>query len=196
MSAPSKPASTFLNMMITLVVIASLSAFVLAKVENLTKDPIRKAKDQRELQAISEVVGEFDNNPFDEQMTIFTPDKKHKLTLYPARKNGNITSFAIKSYSNAGFGGRIELITGFYIDGAIKSFKVIEQKETPGLGSKINEPAFKDQFDGFNPAKHKLKVRQDGGDIDAVTAATISSRAVIDAIQNAVDAYNNFNTGN
>lgn len=196
MSNKTKTSSSFFNMVVTLVLIAVLSAFVLAKVELFTKEPIQKAKDQRELQAISEVVNEFDNNPFEERMIITTPNKKHKLELYPARKDGVINSFAIKTYTNTGFGGRMELIVGFYIDGTIKNFKVIDHKETPGLGSRVNEPRFKEQFNGFNPSKHKFKVKQDGGEIDAVTAATISSRAVINAIQRAVDAYNNFNAGN
>ena len=83
-------------------------------------------------------------------------------------------------------------IVGFYIDGAIKSFAITQHKETPGLGSKINDDKFKQQFNGYNPQKGIFKVRQDGGDIDAVTGATISSRAVIKAIQRAVDAFNNF----
>lgn len=186
----------FLKMLATLTIIAVLSAFVLASVYKLTEKPIQEAKDQRELEAISQVVEAFDNNPFAEKMIITTPDKKHRLELFPARKNGSINSFAIKTYSNSGFGGRMELIAGFYIDGSIKSFKIIEHHETPGLGSKADEPKFKNQFDGFNPNKHKFKVRQDGGDIDGITAATITSRAVIDAIQRAVDAYNNFNAGN
>ncbi len=186
----------FLKMLATLTIIAVLSAFVLASVYKLTEKPIQEAKDQRELEAISQVVEAFDNNPFAEKMIITTPDKKHRLELFPARKNGSINSFAIKTYSNSGFGGRMELIVGFYIDGSIKSFKIIEHHETPGLGSKADEPKFKNQFDGFNPGKHKFKVRQDGGDIDGITAATITSRAVIDAIQRAIDAYNNFNAGN
>lgn len=186
----------FLKMLATLTIIAVLSAFVLASVYKLTEKPIQEAKDQRELEAISQVVEVFDNNPFAEKMIITTPDKKHRLELFPARKNGSINSFAIKTYSNSGFGGRMELIAGFYIDGSIKSFKIIEHHETPGLGSKADEPKFKNQFDGFNPGKHKFKVRQDGGDIDGITAATITSRAVIDAIQRAIDAYNNFNAGN
>ncbi len=186
---------TFLKMLCTLTLIAVLAAFILAGVHKLTKQPIAAAKDQRELEAISEVVEAFDNNPFAEKMIITTPDKKHKLEFFPARKNGKINSFAIKTYSDNGFGGRLELIAGFYIDGAIKSFKITDHHETPGLGSKADEPKFKEQFDGFNPNKHKFKVRQDGGEIDGVTAATITSRAVIDAIQRAVDAYNNFNAG-
>ena len=89
----------------------------------------------------------------------------------------------------------MELIAGFYINGAVKNFKVTDHKETPGLGTKVSEDAFRSQFDGFNPKRRIFKVRQDGGKIDAVTAATISSRAVVDAIQRAIDAYNHFKTG-
>ena len=146
--------------------------------------------------AISEVVNEFDNNPFAEKMTITTKNKKYKLVMYPARKNGKLNSVAIKSYTNTGFGGRIEIMTGFNVDGSIKTFKVISNHETPGLGSKIDEPKFKEQFRGFNPRLQILKVRQDGGDVDAVTAATVSSRAVLKAINRAYDAFRNFNSGN
>lgn len=182
------------KMVFTLTLIAVLSAFILGEVEQLTKAPIQEAKNQRELAAISEVVDEFDNNPFAERMIILSADKKDKLTLYPARKDGTINSVAIKTYSNNGFGGKIEMMVGLFMDGSITGYKIIDHKETPGLGTKVSEPKFKDQFSGFSPKKNKLKVRQDGGDIDAVTAATISSRAVIDGITRAIDAYNNFTT--
>ena len=186
---------TFFKVLASLTGIAVVSAFVMSGVYQITKEPIAKAKDSQELEAISEVVEEFDNDPFAEKTIITTPDKKHKLAFFPARKNGVINSFAIKTYSNNGFGGRIEMIVGFYIDGAIKNFKITEHQETPGLGSKADENKFKSQFDGFNPNKHIFKVKKDGGEIDGITAATITSRAVIDAIQRAVDAYNNFNAG-
>lgn len=186
---------TFLKMLVSLTTIAVVAAFVMAGVYELTKEPIAKAKDNQELKAISQVVEEFDNNPFSEKTIISTPDKKHKLEFFPARKDGVINSFAIKTYSYNGFGGKLEMIVGFYIDGAIKSFKITDHHETPGLGSKADEPKFKAQFDGFNPNKHIFKVKKDGGEIDGITAATITSRAVIDAIQRAVDAYNNFNAG-
>ncbi len=182
-------------MLSSLMIIAVVAAFVLSSVYKLTEKPIAAAKDKRELEAIKEVVGTFNNDPFAEQMTIMTPDQKHKLQFYPARQDGVINSFAIKTFSDNGFGGRLEMIVGFYINGAIKNFKITNHHETPGLGSKADEPKFKEQFDGFNPQKRKFKVRQDGGEIDAVTAATITSRAVIDAIQRALDAYNNFYAG-
>ena len=185
----------FIVPVITLVTIASLSAFLLGYVHQETFDAIQKAKDNQELAAISEVVGEFDNDPFAEKTTIFTKNKKNKLTMYPARKGGKLTSVAIKSYTNTGFGGRIEIMTGINVSGSIKSFKVISSNETPGLGSKVDDPKFKEQLNDFYPHRQILKVKQDGGDIDAVTAATISSRAVLRAIERAFDAFNNFNSG-
>lgn len=178
-----------------LVGIACLSAYALGYVHAITKEPIQKAKDAKELQAIAEVVNEFDNNPFAEKMVITGKNKKNKLTMYPARKDGKLNSVAIKSYTNTGFGGKVEIITGFNVDGSIKSFKVISSNETPGLGSKVDDPKFKQQLSGFHPQKQILKVKQDGGDVDAVTAATISSRAVLKAIGSAFDAFNNFSSG-
>ena len=190
------PVRDFIVPVITLVAIAAASAFVLGYVYQVTLVPIQEAKDNQELAAIAEVAGEFDNNPFAEKMVILTKNKKHKLVMYPARKNGILSSVAIKTYTNTGFGGRVELMAGFNVDGSIKNFKIISSHETPGLGSKDDEPKFKEQFAGFHPQKQVLKVRQDGGDIDAVTAATISSRAVLKAIERAFDAFATFNSGN
>lgn len=185
----------FITPVATLVIIAATSASVLGYVYEVTKEPIKKAKDNQELAAISEVVDNFDNNPFAEKMTIVTKNKKHKLVMYPARQKGKLKSVAIKTHTNAGFGGRIEIMAGFNVDGSIKSYKVISSNETPGLGSKIDEDKFKEQFSGFHPNRQILKVRQDGGDIDAVTAATISSRALLKALSRAFDALSNFNSG-
>ena len=80
-------------------------------------------------------------------------------------------------------------MVGMWKDGTINKVEVTDQKETPGLGTKMAEPAFKNQFEGKNPAKFVLKVKKDGGDVDAITAATISSRAVCDAIARAYKAY-------
>ena len=188
--------SEMMTPVFVLVTIAVCSAFALGYVHQKTIDPIQQAKDNQELEAIAHVVNEFDNNPFAEKQIIITRNKKHKLIMYPARKDGQLNSVAIKTYTNTGFGGRIELMAGFNVDGSIKGFKIISAHETPGLGSKVDEPKFKKQFEGFHPQKQILKVRQDGGDIDAVTAATISSRAVLKAIDRAFDAFFNFNSGN
>jgi electron transport complex protein RnfG len=93
-----------------------------------------------------------------------------------------------------GFGGHIELMAGFLPDGTIYNSLVIQHKETPGLGTRMTEPKFHDQVNGKNPADFQLKVKKDGGQVDAITAATISSRAYCDAIQRAYNALQKIDT--
>lgn len=187
--------SNLINMTLSLLVVAAFSAVTLGYFYETTKEPIAKAKNQKILNAITEVVGTFDNDPFAEKTNITTPDGKYKLEMYPARENGIITSVAIRTHSDNGFGGRIELIIGMLMDGTVSGYKVIDQKETPGLGTKIASGKFAEQFVGMNSYNDNFKLKKDGGDIDAITGATISSRAVIDAIEKAIVAYKKFNTG-
>lgn len=187
--------STLFNMTAALLCIAVISALSLGYVYQITKEPIARAKDKKTLDAISEVVGDFDNNPFAEKTEIIAPNGKYKLELYPARQNGIITSVAIKSFSDNGFGGKVELIIGMLMDGTVTGYKVIEQKETPGLGTKITEKKFSEQFIGLNAYRDKIRLKSDGGKIDAVTGATISSKAVIEAVKKAVVTYKKFNAG-
>jgi electron transport complex protein RnfG len=80
-------------------------------------------------------------------------------------------------------------MVGIMPDGTIKDIEVVLHKETPGLGTKMTSPSFKDQFKNMDPAQVDIRVKKDGGDIDAITAATISSRAFSAATQLAVDTY-------
>jgi len=185
---PKTLSSSLGHMVCAMTFVAVFAGTILGFSYQITKAPIQTAKDNRKLEAIKEVIGsEFDNNPFAERINI-----GNGIELYPARQNGKITSIAIKTYSNNAFSGRMELIVGFMLDGTINGYKVIEQKETPGLGSKIEEPKFSSQFKGLSPISKSFKVRQDGGEIDAITSATISSRAVVDAISRAYNKYLNF----
>ena len=87
-------------------------------------------------------------------------------------------------------------MVGFAINGDIQRIVVIEHKETPGLGSKMSSPKFLDQFFGKNPAQMKLKVKKDGGEVDAITGATITSRAFSEAVQVAYETFQSENHGN
>ena len=107
------------------------------------------------------------------------------LDIYPAKKDSVLVGYAVNTNTKKGFSGNISLMAGFKPDGTIVNITVLEQKETPGLGTKMTEPLFKDQFTDKNPSSFTLKVKKDGGQIDAITAATISSRAFCDAIQRA-----------
>ena len=191
MTTTKKMPSTLRNMITAMVITAALAGAVLGISYKITKGPIEAAKDTRKMEAVKEVVfGEFDNNPFQDRIEI----GKTGIELYPARQGSKITSIAVKTYSNNGFSGRIELIVGFLLDGTINGYKIIDQKETPGLGTKVSENKFSEQFKGMNPGSSNFKVRQDGGEIDAVTSATISSRAVIDAIKRGYDNYTRFSS--
>ncbi len=186
-----KPANTLRNMILAMVITAGFSAIILSLSHIITEEPIKKAQDAKKLEAIQAVLPpDYDNNPYQDRITL----SGSNIELYPARQGSKITSVAMKTYSDNAFSGRLELIVGFLLNGTITDYKVISHKETPGLGSKITEEKFARQLRGFNIEKQNLKVRQDNGDIDAVTSATISSRAVLDAIRRAYDSYNKFNT--
>ena len=111
-----------------------------------------------------------------------------ELEFYPAKKNGELVGTAVKTYTNNGFGGKIWLMVGFNPDGSVANYSVLEHKETPGLGSKMDvwfTPNGKGNITGKTPGTQGLKVSKDGGDVDAITAATISSRAFLDAVNRA-----------
>jgi electron transport complex protein RnfG len=111
------------------------------------------------------------------------------LEVYPAKKGDKLVASAIRTYSPKGYGGNVWLMVGLLPDGTIHNVSVLEHHETPGLGTKMAETAFIDQFIDKNPASFTLEVKKDGGDIDAISGATISSRAFAQAAQLAFDNY-------
>lgn len=184
-----KISSSLKNMILSLCLIGIFSAFIIGSVHQITEKPIAEAKNRAEADAIYKIIGmKADNNPFADKLKVKLKNSKSKLTVYPLKKDGLIKAFAIKSNSNKGFGGKLEILVGITIDGYILGYEVLKSQETPGLGTKVSEEKFKSQFVGLRP-KEELKVKQDGGEIDAVTAATISSRAVTEAVQQAYDGY-------
>jgi electron transport complex protein RnfG len=180
----AKTESTLKNMVMSLTLITLISSACLGLVYEMTKGPIALSILNKKLDAIKQVVPEFDNNPNDEMYRLPTGEGD-SLDIFPAKKNGEIVGYAVNTYTTKGFSGNISLIAGFKTDGTIVNIAVLDHKETPGLGTKMTEPEFRDQFTGKNPAEFMLKVKKDGGPVDAITAATISSRAYCDAIQRA-----------
>ena len=178
----SKKESTFINMVITLLVIAVVSAGVLGGVYVLTKEPIALAKKKKQEKAIKMVLPEFDSL---KSVKVASYDGGDSLLFTYAKKEGKVIGVAINSYTDKGFSGHIEIMVGLLPDGTIYNTAVLAHSETPGLGTKMSSPGFKDQFMNKNPATFKLKVTKDKGDVDAITAATISSRAFCDAVDRA-----------
>lgn len=184
----SKRESNFLNMVITLFIVSSVAALVLGGVYTVTKEPIALAKKRKLEAAIKTVLPEFDTL---RSAKIALGDGDDSLVFYFGSKDKKIIGTAVKTYTMKGFSGKIELMVGFLQDGTISNTAVVSHKETPGLGDKmdIKKSDFPVQFKGKNPANYLLKVTKDGGDVDAITAATISSRAFCDAVDRAYKAF-------
>jgi len=187
----AKTESTFKNMVLSLTLISLVSSACLGFVYEFTKKPIELSNLNKKLNAIKLVVPEFTNNPYEEMFRLATGDGD-SLEIYPAKKDETIVGYAVNTFTSKGFSGNISMMAGFKPDGVIFNITVLEHKETPGLGTKMTEPEFKDQFNDKNPADFELKVKKDGGPVDAITAATISSRAFCDAV---TKAYNTLQKG-
>jgi len=187
----AKTESTFRNMALSLTLIALVSSALLGFVYELTKEPIAISNLNKKLSAIKQVVPEFTNNPNAEMYKLPTGEGD-SLEIYPAKKDDILIGYAVNTYTTKGFSGNISLMTGFRPDGTIINITVLDHKETPGLGTKMADPEFKDQFNEKDPSSFELKVDKDGGPVDAITAATISSRAFCDAVQR---AYNTLQKG-
>ncbi|MDR1583394.1 MAG: RnfABCDGE type electron transport complex subunit G [Prevotellaceae bacterium] len=181
--------SSFKNMTLTLLVITFVSSGILAGVYELTKDAINAVRIQKINNGIAEVLPLFDNNPSENVYKKFVDGDT--VYVYIATKDNENVGAAVQTFTNNGYGGRIVLLVGFLADGTINSINVISHNETPGLGDKIDpkKHGFSLQFHGKNPESCKLVVKKDGGDVDAITASTISSKAFCDAVSRAYSVY-------
>jgi electron transport complex protein RnfG len=187
----AKKESTFGNMLLALLVISLVSSTALGFVYEFTKEPIRMVEINKTNAAIQAVVPAFDNQPALE--TFKVASDLDSLRFYPAKRNGELVGTAVETFTKKGFSGLIRLMIGFAPDGSIIEISVLQHQETPGLGDKIDKKKsnFSLQFQGKNPGNFKLSVKKDRGDVDAITASTISSRAYCDAVQRAYNAYMN-----
>lgn len=179
--------SNFLNMVAVLTVIGLVAALALGFTYSKTRPEIEAAALKKQEKIITAVLDgiPYDNKPLAEKYTV---DGFDGLELYPAKQGGELVGVAVKTVSPAGYSGNVWIMVGFKPDGTINRTSVIEHKETPGLGTKM-DTKWKDQYTGKNPGTNNLKVRNDGGEIDAITAATISSRAFSGAVQKGYDAF-------
>lgn len=176
-------------MVLSLLGITLVASLAVGVIYRVTAGPIADAKTAKLTNAIAQVLPPFDNTPGDSVQTLNIDGGEVKI--YSGTKNGQPVGYAIESFSNNGFSGEVRLIVGFNPDGTIYRTEVLSQHETPGLGDKMerSKSDFAQQFDGKNPADFHLAVSKDGGDVDAITAATISSRAYTEAIARAYNVF-------
>ena len=176
-------------MTICLLAICLVCSGLLAGVYALTKEPIDNAAKAKNEAAIKEVLPE-EVAKIDEEKSIELDGVKYTYNL-AYDEDGNTVGCAV-NVAPVGFGGPIVIKVGFKVDAQtgknlVWNTKVLSHAETPGLGAKCSESAFADQFKGLDPTVKTLEVTKDGGDIDAVTASTITSRAFTDGVATAVN---------
>ena len=185
--------SSLMNMVLVLTGITVIAGALLGYVNELTKGPIAEANAKALSDAIALVVPGFDNNPAQTPESIELNGATYKI--YKATKGGEFIGAAVESSAN-GFGGALNVLVGFDKEGNILDYSLLSHAETPGLGSKAADWFKKGQkgdITGKNPGKGALVVNKDGGDVDAITASTITTRAFLNAVNNAYAAYSGQN---
>lgn len=188
--------SNLQNMVLVLTGSALICGGLLAYVNNLTKPTIEAQADKALNEGIAAVLGGDAGNRLAEPETVKREiaGKEQEFIIYKMQ-NGT----AVQSTDPNGFGGNLKVLVGFNADGDILGYTVLEHAETPGLGAKAGEWFQKGQpgcIIGKNPGKSNFTVSKDGGDIDAITASTITSRAFLRAVQQAYNTLKDNTDGN
>ena len=176
-----KAQSTLVNMLLSLTAIALVAAAALAALNSVTEEPIKNAQADKEQKAISAVLPQFEQV---ENRVI-----EGRQCYVGLDKAGNVVGVAVKDSSSAGFGGMLKLMVGFDAEGKVYGYQVLETHETPGLGAKADlwfQKGGKGDIVGRQPkADAALKVKKDGGEIDAISGSTITSRAFLGIVNEA-----------
>ena len=185
--------STWYNMAGVLTSIALVAGAALASVNELTKGPIEELRIKSEQNAISQVLGGGDVKVLSVDTLVWND------CPYIVSDAGN-KGMAIKAIDplNASFGGGLTIMVGFDAQGAIKGYSVLQTNETPGLGAKAStwfQQGGKGCIIGLNPGDKPLTVSKDGGNVDAITASTITSRSFLRAVNAAYGAFKSKKTG-
>lgn len=185
--------STITNMVIVLVGVALVTGSILAYVNHVTEEPIKLQAEKSLADGIKAVMGGVELTVAKEDTVKQTAAGK-KLTFViheTVGKDSKPIGAAVES-TTGGFGGDLKVLVGFDTDGNILGYTILQHSETPGLGAKADkwfQKEGKGCVVGKNPAADKLSVKNDGGEIDAITASTITSRAFLLAVNQAYQAY-------
>lgn len=189
--------SSLRNMTLSLGSVTLIAALLLSWVNGITKEPIKQAELATQSKALAAVLPEHDNQPLEEKFCITINEGTADsvlVTIYPAKMNGKLVGAAVESTAD-GYADKVTVIYGFEQDGTVRNYAVMKQMETPGLGAKMQDwfrnPTGKRSVIGRNPGSEDLTVTKDGGTVDAITAATISSRTFLKTLNDAFTAYQN-----
>ena len=195
----AKLQSSFKNMLFSLTLIALVAAAALAGVYTLTEDPISNASAKKQKEAKEKVLPKVEGMTFADAEKVYIVKKSDTVSTIILHKAyvgeewiGTAVEASTEGNQNRPFGGTFKLMVGFDQVGNVVNYVVLEQAETPGLGALMstwfcNPDKPKSNILGKNPATTNFSVSKDGGDVDAITASTITSRAFLEVV---VRAYN------
>lgn len=192
--------STLFNMIAVLLCITLVSAIGVGGVYMLTKQPIEDAKSKAVSDAVAAVLPDY-NPDTDKSVVDSLEIDKMPINVHTASKaDGTVVGYAVETMTKKGFNGVVKLMVGLSVEGEVINIKVIEQSETPGLGTQMSDEGnpLEKSFVGRKLSEMKMSVKKDGdgGEVDALTAATISSRAYTDAVARAYEAYKQITSKN
>lgn len=186
------------KMLIVLTVISAAAGFGLAAFSDYTKPAIAENERQYTLSSIKKVIPDAeDPDPCKPAEPEFTnaPDEDavciDGTMIYRGRKDGEIVGLAFRTVGDEAYSGTITTLVGLEMDGEVKGVEILKHAETPGLGAIIEDCKWRSQLVGNDPSSMVWKVAKDGGPVDQISGATISSRSVIDGIVDAIELLKN-----
>lgn len=184
MSETSNRANSTLRLVLALGLSSAIASAALAFVYQGTREQIIRQEKEARLTAIREVLPAFDNDPIQDAREIKVDGASY--TYYLGKEKGRVVGVAF-SGAEMGYGGMLDVMIGVNPDGIITGTVVLKHAETPGLGTKAFTPSFENQYKGKN--WEQVSLIRDGGSIQAITGATITSRAFTKAIQDSVKRF-------
>ena len=180
-----------IKMVVVLFVICSTSGVVLSYVNEATEEP-REYSYIKFVQepSMKAVLSDYDNDPIKERIKLAVGEDEEgnpvEVVVFPAKKDGKTEAIAY-SASAKGYHDLIEVMIGVDPDGTLTGISIMTHTETPGLGARIVEPEFTDQFAGLDLDTTKLAA--DGGKVDTLSGATFSTVGVIAAVSAALEQF-------
>ncbi|MBO7568899.1 MAG: RnfABCDGE type electron transport complex subunit G [Bacteroidaceae bacterium] len=185
--------SSLLNMVVVLVSVALVVGGVLAWVNHVTEGPISAQAEKALAEGIKTVMGGEKLSVVANDTIHQTIDGKEATFIVHKTQNSRKQDLGVAVESTTmGFGGELKVLVGFDNDGKIMGYTILQHSETPGLGAKADkwfQEGEKGDIIGKSPAANPLVVNKDGGDVDAITASTITTRAFLKAVNQAYNAY-------
>jgi len=171
---------------------AFVIAFIVTAVHQLTKERIDTNQTQYLIAQLAQVLpaNSFDNSLYEDTRLIHDADNNKSRRVYIARSNNEPVALVISSTAEDGYVGTIEMLVGIYRDGRIASVRVLNHRETPGLGDgiELRRSNWILQFDELTQSAN-MRLKKDGGDLDQLTGATVTSRSVVTAVRHTLDFF-------